>query len=111
MDLYIWFMGEMPVRFHLIWNKLGRIQSICWNSESGFKDTRFSAFELLLLLSGALPLRKDNTEFNIAALANRFLRNCEHIEATLADFIYARLLEYPGRVERYPGRGTALGNF
>jgi hypothetical protein len=111
MDLYVWFIDEMPNRFHLVWNKRSRIQSISWNRETGFNDDRFNPFELLLLLSGAEPLHRDNTEFNIAVLANRFLRNCEHIEATLADFIYARLLEYPGRVERYPGRGTVLGSF
>jgi hypothetical protein len=111
MDLYIWFIGEMPVRFHLIWNKRGRIQSISWNSETGFNDRRFNAFELLMRLSGAVPLHQENTEFNIAVLANRFLRSCEHIEATQADFIYARLLEYPGRVERSQGQGTAVGSF
>jgi hypothetical protein len=111
MDLYIWFIGEMPVRFHLVWNKLSRIQSISWNNETGFNDSRFNPFELLILLSGAGPLHQDNTEFNIAALANRFLHNCENIEATLADFIYARLLEYPGRAETFRGRGTVLGSF
>jgi len=111
MDLYIWFIGEMPVRFHLVWNKLGRIQSISWNSDTGFNDDRFNPFELLLLVAGARPLRLSNTEFNIAVLANRFLRNAEHIEPTLADFIYARLLEFPGRAEIFPGRGTVLGSF
>lgn len=111
MDLYVWFIGERPVRFHLAWNKRGRIQSISWNSESGFNDSRLDLFELLLLVAGASPLRQNNTEFNIAVLANRFLRNCEHIEPTLADFIYARLLEFPGRAERLPDRGTVLGSF
>lgn len=111
MDLYIWFIGEMPVRFHLSWNKRGRIQSISWNSETAFNDRRFNLFELLLLVSGACPLRLSNTEFNIAVLANRFLHNSENIEATLADFIYARLLEFPGRAETVPDRGAVLGNF
>lgn len=111
MDLYIWFIGEMPVRFHLVWNKRGLIQSVGWNNETGFINSRFNPFEFLLLLCGAGPLHRDNTEFNIAALANRFLRNCENIEATLADFIYARLLEYPGRAETFPDRGTVLRSF
>jgi len=111
MDLYVWFSGEMPVRFHLVWNKQNRIQSISWDTENGFDNSRFNPFELLLLLSGAERLHMDNTEFNIAALANRFLHNCENIEATLADFIYARLLEYPGRAEIFRDRGTVLGSF
>jgi hypothetical protein len=111
MDLYIWFIDEMPVRFHLAWNKLGRTQSISWNNETNFNDSRFNPFEFLLMLSGAGPLHQDNTEFNIAVLANRFLRNCENIEATLADFIYARLLEYPGRAEMARSRGIVLGSF
>ena len=111
MDLYVWFIDEMPVRFHLIWNKQRRMQSISWNNETGFNDGRLNPFELLVLVAGAAPLHRDNTEFNIAVLANRFLRNSENIDTSVADFIYARLLEYPGRVEKHPGRGAVLESY
>ena len=43
--------------------------------------------------------------------AHRFLRASGNIEATLADFIYARLLEYPGRHKIGSDHGLLSGSF
>ncbi len=111
MDVYVWFKDQAPARFHLAYNKQGRTHSISWDNEYGFDQQHFDAVEVLAVMLG-LPVVPDSMKhISATLLANRFLRDSEKIEPWLADFIYARLLEYPGRTVIHANQGTALGSF
>ena len=116
MDLYVWFNREAPVRFHLTYNKRGFSHSLGWNYEDGFEHKRLAQIEALARLIGmhdttGLLFSQETTDLPASVLAHRFLHASEHIAPWLADFIYARLLEYPGRGAVYIDQGTALRSF
>lgn len=116
MDLYIWFNREVPVRFHLTYHKRGRSRSLSWNTETGFERTRLAQIEAAALAMGVSQLldpRLSSNSQDIAGsvLARKFLHASERIAPWLADFIYARLLEYPGRDAVYINQATALRSF
>ncbi|UCB54499.1 MAG: hypothetical protein JSW45_11240 [Thiotrichales bacterium] len=116
MDLYVWFRDEVPVRFHLTYNKQGYTRSISWNTDNGFDRWRFAQAEALATMLGfphlfdALYLHESGT-VRASKLANQFLHSSEHIAPWLADFIYARLLEYPERSAIRINPGAALRSF
>ena len=116
MDLYIWFNKEVPVRFHLTYNKRGGCRSLGWNNECGFERKRLMQIETVARVMGVsdtfdLLISQDNTDLPASVLAHQFLHSSERIAPWLADFIYARLLEYPGRDAVYIDQGTALRSF
>lgn len=113
MDLYIWFNREVPVRFHLTYNKQVRSRSISWNTETGFERMRLAQIEVVALAMGVSQFldprfSTDSQDTPGSVLARRFLHASEQIAPWLADFIYARLLEYPGRDAVYIDQETAL---
>jgi len=116
MDLYVWFNEDAPERFHLTYNKQGRSHSLGWNNETGFGQRRFAQIEALAVMMGfsdvldSLTLR-DIGDIPASALAYQFLQSSDKIAPWLADFIYARLLEYPGRNATYINQGTVLRSF
>ena len=116
MDLYVWFNKEAPVRFHLTYNKQSSSRSVSWNTETGFERTRTAQIEAVAMAMGVSQLldplfSKDNQDIPGPVLARRFLHAAEQIAPWLADFIYARLLEYPERGAVYINQGTALRSF
>jgi hypothetical protein len=54
---------------------------------------------------------EDSGEIQISQLANAFLHSSANIAPWLADFIYARLLEYPAQNANHINAGTALRSF
>lgn len=96
MDLFIWFRKNLPIRFQLSYNRFGRGHAIHWSADEGFKH---SLVDLTQAKAGKheLPDEYDiDNRINVPRLARAFLAACEGIDVALADFIYARLLEYPG---------------
>ena len=116
MDLYVWFKDQVPERFHLTYNKRGRCYSISWNNEDGFDRWRLAQLEALATMMGfphvfdSLYLH-DTDDLHASILANRFLHASEKITPWLADFIYARLLEYPDRYAMHINQGTISRSF
>ena len=116
MDLYVWFKDQVPERFHLTYNKQGRSHSISWNNENGFDRWRFAQIEALAAMLG-FPNVFDSfyihytDDIRASKLANQFLHSSEKITPWLADFIYARLLEYPDRNAIHINQGTILRSF
>ena len=116
MDLYVWFRDQVPERFHLTYNKPGQTHSISWNIDTGFDRWRFAKAEALAAMLGfphlfdSLYLRETG---GVAASvpANKFLHSSENMAPWLADFIYARLLEYAERNAIRINPGSALGSF
>ena len=103
MDLYVWFKDQVPERFHLTYNKQGHTQSISWNIETGFDQWRFAQVEALAAMLGFpdmldfFYMHDTGSSTQASKLAYQFLHASEKITPWLADFIYARLLEYPDR--------------
>jgi len=116
MDLYVWFRDQVPVRFHLTYNKQGYSHSISWNNDNGFDRWRFAQAEALATMLGfpnlfdSLYLREAGN-VHTSLLANQFLHSSENMVPWLADFIYARLLEYPEHSVTRISQGTALRSF
>ncbi len=97
MDLFIWFHRGRPSRFLLSFDKPHSEQAIRWTTQGGLQffrvdsgekdDGRYKQSPLLL---------EPQQDFDVFGVARRFLANSEEIDPGIADFIYARLLEYPG---------------
>jgi hypothetical protein len=116
MDLYVWFNQEVPERFHLTYNKQGYSRSVGWNNETGFDQRRCAGIKALSTMTGIShmlePLFLDDAgDIPASVLAHRFLHASDQIAPSLADFIYARLLEYPGRNAMHINQGTVLRSF
>ncbi len=116
MDLYVWFKDEVPIRFHLTYNKQGQSHSISWNSECGFDQWRFAQVEALATMLGFPNVFdsfyiQDTGNIHASILANHFLHSSEKIAPWLGDFIYARLLEYPDRNAIHINQGAILRSF
>ena len=106
MDLFVWFRKNLPTRFQLSYIKYGRGHAIHWSSESGFKH---SLVDLSQAKAGkhGLPDEYDiDHSVNVPSLARSFLVASAEIEPSLVDFIYARLLEYPGNYTTFSNRHT-----
>lgn len=95
MDMFIWIHQQVPVNFHLSYNKHKKEQLISWHQYRGFN--------LYLVDNGeSFPERYKKSPLLIstcgqqapAKLARHFLLASENIETSLADFIYARQMEY-----------------
>jgi len=116
MDLYVWFNDQVPERFHLTYNKQGNTHSISWNNETGFDQWRFAQVEALAAMLGFANMldffyMHDTGGTHASKLAYQFLHASEKIAPWLADFIYARLLEYPDRNAIHINQGTVLRSF
>lgn len=116
MDLYVWFNQEVPERFHLTYNKQGRSHSVSWNNETGFDQRRFAQIEALAVMTGFSDVfdsitGRDTGDIPASVLAYQLLHSSGKITPSLADFIYARLLEYPGRNATHVNQGTVLRSF
>ena len=116
MDLYVWFNEEVPERFHLTYNKQGHTRSVSWNNETGFDQRRYPEIKALTVMAGFSHLLdpiliQDEGDIPASVLAYRFLHASDQIAPWLADFIYARLLEYPGRNATHVNQDTVLRSF
>ena len=116
MDLYVWFKDHAPERFHLTYNKKGHTRTISWNNENGFDRWRYAQAEALAAMLGFPDLLeplylREAGDIHATKLANQFLHASEHIPPWLADFIYARLIEYPERSALRVNQGIALKSF
>ena len=111
MDLFIWFSRRAPIGFQLSYNKQTDEKALCWETGKGFKHYNVDSGEVEPIKYKMSPIYSPDGDFDSYAIARAFLHNSEHIEATLADFIYARLLEYPGSGEKHPDRDAASNNF
>ena len=110
MDLFVWLDRQMPVRFQLTWNKRENEHALSWDRNTGFIHHMVDDGEPCVTEYKMTPLLTHATDDDLdaAGLATRFLRASDHIDPMLADFIYARLLEYPQRGRPTASRHTAL---
>ena len=110
MDLFVWFSAQAPIGFQLSYNKQSNEKAICWESGKGFQHYSVDSGEIEPIKYKMSPLYSSDGDFDTYAIARAFLHNSEHIETTLADFIYARLLEYPEPNEKQPDQDAASNN-
>ena len=105
MDLFIWFIRQVPVKFQLSYGKRQSEHAISWDREYGFMHNRIDDGEGLGGRYKMSPILLNEVQFDARRVARDFLVASEAMEPTLADFIYARLLEYPGVRPAQTGRG------
>ncbi len=100
MDLFIWLKHNMPVKFLLSYNKRQTEYAIQWEQNNGFQhflvDTGENPSEEQAACYKQAPLLLALiNKFDAYHVARDFLQNSENIDNSTADFIYARLFEYP----------------
>jgi len=119
MDLFIWLEHNAPVKFLLSYNKQQTEHAIGWQRDDGFVHFLVNTGEtesgcytggykqapiLLALIN----------KFDAYQVARSFLNSSKNIETHIADFIYARLFEYPDFItsqsEKYLNPGIAEDN-
>ena len=110
MDLFIWFSKQAPIGFQLSYNKQADEKALCWESKKGFQHYSVDSGEIEPIRYKMSPIYTSDGDFDSHTMATSFLYNSENIDASLADFIYARLLEYPDPNERRQGPDAVLNN-
>lgn len=108
MDLFIWFKNQVPVCFQLSYNKRQQERSINWHIEAGFTHS------LIRPKNCTAKYRIPATHspeyaFDAMTVAREFLQASDHIDTALADFIFSRLIEYPGRPSIHSNRAPVSG--
>jgi len=98
MELFVWFKNNAPVCFQLNYQQCELEHSINWNIKTGFTHNLIKPEHrhIKYRLSSCYATE---SSYDAKTTAREFLRASDHIEATLADFIFARLIEYPGQFE------------
>jgi len=97
MELFVWFKDQTPVCFQLSYDKLSLERSISWHVEAGFTHSMVKP-ESRHAKQWISPNHSPDDDFDAAITARQFLVASDNIEAPLADFIFARLIEYPGQL-------------
>ena len=101
MDLFIWFKNQVPVCFQLCYNKQQQEHSVSWHIDAGFTHHRVKPGSHQSKYRTSF-MQSVECEFDAATNAHAFLlasQDC--IEASLADFIFARLIEFPKQHDRH----------
>jgi len=102
MDLFIWFEKQRPICFQLSYNKRQNEHSISWHIDAGFSHSLINPKKRLTKYRHPATASSEcECNFNPVSTARDFLQASDCIEATLADFIFARLIEYPGQLETH----------
>ncbi len=100
MDLFIWFKNQRPVCFQLSYNKRQHEHSISWHIDTGFSHSLIKAEKRHTKYRiPSSPSSESKQDFNPVCTARDFLQASDHIQTSLADFIFARLIEYPGQLD------------
>ena len=103
MDLCVWFNNQMPMQFQLSFNKQYEEHAISWDNNEGFRHSKVDDGEGRDGRYKMTPILLDDADFDCLTLARHFLQQSDCLEPTLADFIYARLLEYPDAYTQQAG--------
>ena len=98
MDLFVWFKNQRPVCFQLGYKKDQQEYAINWHIKTGYKHNLIKP-ELRHIKYRKSSIHSSECKFDAAFTARAFLQASNLIEASLADFIFARLVEYPGQLE------------
>ena len=94
MELYVWFKTRNPVGFQLCFDKTQREDCINWHIKRGFSRLQMNA-EAEHIKYRLSAYTSSQSDFDVTAIASEFLRASEQLDVALADFIFARLLEFP----------------
>lgn len=107
MDLFVWFSQNTLISFQLSYNKQTDEKSICWDAETRFQHYVVDTGETEPLNYKESPMCLFDDEFDINSVAPEFVHRSSQIEQSLAEFIYARLLEYPKHLETHSYQDAA----
>jgi len=110
MDLYVWFVRHVPVGFQLSYNKQTLEKTVHWDNKNGFQHYSIDLGEFDSTEQNMSLLCLSDANVDVYAIARNFLDNCDHIDPSLADFIYARLLEHPYQNEKRQDPDVASNN-
>ena len=98
MDLFVWLREGEPVRFQLSYDHSGDEKMVCWDYHHGVRHYRVDNGERPAGRYKMSPVLVDTDDhFNPEQLARQFLAASENMQASLADFIYARLMACPSQ--------------
>ncbi len=100
MDLFVWVksvgIDDMPVQFQLSYNKQSSEKVICWNLQNGCHLYQVDTGENCPAHYKETPIFTNTIKRqDLTNIARCFLAASENIDIGIADFIYARLMEYP----------------
>ena len=111
MDLFVWYRNQVPVQFQLAFDKQHQERAISWDTDRGLSHSRIDDGEGRPARYKMTPILVDDGDFDCMRLARQFLARGEYLDPMLADFIVARLLEFPCAGtpyrDRHADRGTA----
>ena len=80
------------------------------SAEVKFKTTNEDGVVEETIASKTYVAEHADKEFDAASTAREFLQASDQIEISLADFIFARLIEYPGQLEIHSNHALVSKN-
>ncbi len=96
MDLFIWFEHSKPIKFLLSYNKRQTEYAIQWELDKGYHHYLVDTGETASTCYKQAPiLLAMINKFDAYHVARDFLYNSDNLDNNTADFVYARLFEYP----------------
>ena len=97
MDLVIWCDNNGSIAaFQLAYNKSRMEHALTWKSDSGYRHHRVDNGEDRSGKHKSAPLLDPDSNFITAVVADQFKKVAAEIDNTVADFIYEKLLQFPG---------------
>jgi hypothetical protein len=94
-DLIIWYEDKAITGFQLCYDKQGSERSLTWIKDRGFSHNKIDAGEHPGHTK-MTPILVADGIFDKEKIAERFKKESKKIDADIAEFVYARLLAYPG---------------
>ena len=102
MDLFIWFKNKRPVCFQFSYNKRQQEHALSWHVDAGFSHSLLKTEQRHTKYQTPTSASSESKQnFNHFSVAREFLQASEQIENSLADFIFARLLEYADQLDKH----------
>jgi hypothetical protein len=94
-DLFLWYDAQGKIAaFQLAYDKSHNERAITWKRKGGFMHTRVDDGEATAD-STMSPILVSDGLFDNKSVADRFRESAAHIDASVTDFVYRKLLQFP----------------
>ena len=92
MDLIVWFNPDNDIAsFQLCYDKPFAEHALTWRKESGFLHNRVDDGEAKPGSPKGTPILVPDGEFNLNAIADKFMELAREIDTTITDFVVQKL--------------------
>ena len=99
-DLIIWYKDDDIIGFQFCYDKVFSERAITWFEKHGFSHMKVDDGEPAMGGPKRTPVLVSDGVFDFEEVAKRFKALSAKIDADITDFVYGKMLEYPGDNEK-----------